>query len=184
MCTNGYGLPDLSGTPNSFPDGYLKCVTGYLNGYKPLQGGERVGLYLHEAQPSKDEPYIFTTTWKNELKEAVLMVGGPQYQCDNGSRGRRRDEKAHARIDQLAAQTLGVNEGAKSCWDGPMGYTRTGVRLAGPDPKNPDLFYNLGCNGIGILHSVYGASRVAGKIAGRKMADSVFDPRHQFEVSE
>lgn len=182
VCTNGYGVPDLSRTPNSFPDDYLKCVTGYMNGYDPPEKGEQVGLFFHELQPTEEEPYIFTTTWRKESEKEVLMIGGPQFACDDGPRGRKDDEKAHARIDQLAAEIFGIEAKAKVCWDGRMGYTRTGVRLAGPDPKNPDLFYNLGCNGIGILHSVYGASLIAGEIMGRKMADSLFDPRHQFSV--
>jgi glycine/D-amino acid oxidase-like deaminating enzyme len=180
FCTNGYALPDLSGTPNSFPDDYLMCVTGYLNGYEPLGTDERVGLFFHELQPSNDEPYVFSTTWHRNPEEAVLMVGGPQFSCSVGDRERRDDNKAHDRIDHLAAEIFGIKDRASSCWDGRMGYTRSGVRLAGQDPKNPNLFYNLGCNGIGILHSIYGARRVAMELSGRKVADSVFEPRNQF----
>jgi glycine/D-amino acid oxidase-like deaminating enzyme len=181
ICTNGYALPDLSGTPNSFPDDYLRCVTGYLNGYRPSQRGENVGLFFHEVQPSEDEPYVFSTTWGKDPEKEVLMIGGPQFACGEGVREGKDDEKAHARIDRLAADIFGIRTKAISCWDGRMGYTRSGVRLAGPDPKNPDLFYNLGCNGIGILHSVYGARRVADEILGKRTADSVFEPRHQFD---
>ncbi len=90
------------------------------------------------------------------------------------------DEKAHDRIDDLTAEIFGIEDKASSCWDGRMGYTRSGVRLAGRDPANPDLFYNLGCNGIGILHSIYGARRIAMELLGRRVADSVFEPRNQF----
>ncbi len=86
VCTNGYALPDLSGTPNSFPDDYLKCITGYMNGYEPPGDHENVGLFFHELQPSNDEPYIFSTTWRRSTEEAVLMVGGPQFRCS--ARGR------------------------------------------------------------------------------------------------
>jgi glycine/D-amino acid oxidase-like deaminating enzyme len=180
ICTNGYALPDLSGTPNSFPHDYLKCITGYLNGYEPPQEGEKVGLFFHERQPSDDEPYVFSTTWRRDPDRAILMVGGPQYECGAGDQERMNDEKAHARIDQLAAEIYGIRSKAISCWDGRMGYTRSGVRLAGPDPDNPNLFYNLGCNGIGILHSVFGARRIASQVFGRKVPDSVFEPRNQF----
>lgn len=181
ICTNGYRLPDLSDTSNSFPDDFLHCVTGYMNGYRPLQKGEKVGLFFHEVEPSADEPYIFSTTWGADHRDEILMVGGPQYTCDGGVRRASEDERAHSRIDHLASEIFGIKEKAVAYWDGPMGYTGSGVRLAGPDPKNPDLFYNLGCNGIGILHSVYGAHRIADLMAGKKAEDSVFDPIHQFD---
>lgn len=180
ICTNGYALPDLSGTPNSFPDDHLSCITGYLNGYEPPRDQESVGLFFHEMQPSSDEPYVFSTTWRRSPGESVLMVGGPQYRCSVGDQERRDDRRAHDRIDRLAAEIFGIKDKAGSCWDGRMGYTRSGVRLAGQDPENKNLFYNLGCNGIGILHSIYGARRVAMELLGRKVADSVFEPRNQF----
>jgi glycine/D-amino acid oxidase-like deaminating enzyme len=183
ICTNGFRLPDLSDVSNSFPDDFLSCVTGYMNGYKPPQKGEKVGVFFHEVQPSADEPYIFSTTWGTGPDE-ILMVGGPQFACNGGVRRISDDERAHARIDQIASLIFGVKEKAVAYWDGPMGYTSSGVRLAGPDPKNPNLFYNLGCNGIGILHSVYGAHRIANLMAGRRTEDSVFDPVHQFSASD
>jgi glycine/D-amino acid oxidase-like deaminating enzyme len=184
ICTNGYALPDLSHTRNSFPEGYLQCVTGYMNGYQPSLKGERVGLFFHQVQPSVDEPYVFSTTWGKGPEDITLMIGGPQFTCDGGERREIDDERAHARIDHLASEIFGISSKAKTCWDGQMGYTSSGVRLAGPDPQNPNLFYNLGCNGIGILHSIYGARRIAKIIAGEKPEDSVFDPIHQFDRKE
>jgi glycine/D-amino acid oxidase-like deaminating enzyme len=181
LCTNGYQLPDLNGTPNSLPYDYLKCVTGFMNGYRPPDNDERVGLFFNEVQPSVDEPYVFSTTWRQEPRKPLLMIGGPQYTCNDGELRESLDERAHARIDKLAAEIYGMKEKAIQYWDGRMGYTSSGVRLAGSDPRNPDLFYNLGCNGIGILHSVYGASRVVAEITERRMEGSVFEPRNQFK---
>ena len=50
-----------------------------------------------------------------------------------------------------------------------------GVRMVGPEPKNPVLLYNLGCNGIGILPSIYGASKIARHIKGENVEPSIFD---------
>jgi glycine/D-amino acid oxidase-like deaminating enzyme len=108
------------------------------------------------------------------------MVGGPQFSCSARGQERLDDEKAHERIDELTAEIFGIENKASSCWDGRMGYTRSGVRLAGRDPANPGLFYNLGCNGIGILHSIYSARRIVMELLGRRVADSVFEPRNQF----
>lgn len=36
-------------------------------------------------------------------------------------------------------------------WHGLMGYTHTGIRYIGQDPNTHHLWYNLGCNGVGIV---------------------------------
>ena len=61
-------------------------------------------------------------------------------------------------------------------WNGLMGYTTSGIRVIGPDPTNPSLIYNMGCNGIGILPSIYGGKRVAQAIKGETLPPSIFDP--------
>lgn len=60
-------------------------------------------------------------------------------------------------------------------WHGLMGYTKNGVRLIGTEPCNNRLYYNLGCNGIGILPSIYGASRVERLLNGEILSPSMFD---------
>lgn len=62
-------------------------------------------------------------------------------------------------------------------WHGLMGYTKTGLRIIGAEPCNPVLMYNLGCNGIGILPSIYGGKKIASMLAGKKQKPSVFDPK-------
>jgi len=57
-----------------------------------------------------------------------------------------------------------------------MGYTSDGIRLVGPDPGNPSLLYNLGCNGIGLLASLAGGWKVAQQMRGALFPPSMFDP--------
>ncbi len=57
-----------------------------------------------------------------------------------------------------------------------MGFTPNGIRLVGPEPLNPILYYNLGCNGVGLLPSIYGGLKIAQHISGQKVAASMFDP--------
>ena len=57
-----------------------------------------------------------------------------------------------------------------------MGYTSTGVRVVGQDPRLPSLYYNLGCNGIGILSAVAGSRRLAGMMTDEDLEPSMFDP--------
>lgn len=61
-------------------------------------------------------------------------------------------------------------------WHGLMGYTPNGMRRIGPEPCNPILLYNLGCNGVGILPSIYGGKKTAGFIKGQHFEPSVFHP--------
>jgi glycine/D-amino acid oxidase-like deaminating enzyme len=54
---------------------------------------------------------------------------------------------------------------------------RSGIRVIGPHPRHPGLLYNLGCNGVGFLPSIFGGHRVSQALAGEPLAPSIFDPR-------
>jgi hypothetical protein len=56
-----------------------------------------------------------------------------------------------------------------------MGYTKNGIRFIGPEPKNNVLLYNLGCNGVGILPSIYGGKKISRHLAGESVEKSIFD---------
>ena len=58
-----------------------------------------------------------------------------------------------------------------------MGYNDSGIRVIGPHPRHPRLFYNLGCNGVGFLPSIFGGHRLSQALAGEPLAPSIFDPR-------
>ena len=57
-----------------------------------------------------------------------------------------------------------------------MGYTHNGLRWVGEDPHHPHLWYNLGCNGIGILPAIAGAKRIARQMNGEDLGPALFDP--------
>jgi glycine/D-amino acid oxidase-like deaminating enzyme len=58
-----------------------------------------------------------------------------------------------------------------------MGYIDSGLRVVGAHPRHERLLYNLGCNGVGFLPSIYGGHRIARLLEGDDLAPSVFDPR-------
>lgn len=62
-------------------------------------------------------------------------------------------------------------------WHGLMGYNDSGIRVVGPHPHHSTLLYNLGCNGVGFLPSIFGAHRLSQLLAGREPPPSIFDPR-------
>ena len=61
-------------------------------------------------------------------------------------------------------------------WHGLMAYTDNKIRLIGFDAQNPALLYNLGCNGVGFLQSVYGGHRISRLLGGEQLPPSIFDP--------
>jgi glycine/D-amino acid oxidase-like deaminating enzyme len=60
-----------------------------------------------------------------------------------------------------------------------LGYTTSGIRLIGKEPNNPRLLYNVGCNGIGIMPSIYGAKRISQILNGIDLPVSIFDPKEK-----
>jgi glycine/D-amino acid oxidase-like deaminating enzyme len=81
------------------------------------------------------------------------------------------------RLERFMDETLISPPGVRDHrWQGLMGYTRTGVRSVGRDPLLPSLFYDLGCNGIGLLSAVAGAKRLANIMNGFDVEPSMFDP--------
>jgi glycine/D-amino acid oxidase-like deaminating enzyme len=58
-----------------------------------------------------------------------------------------------------------------------MGYNESGIRVIGAHPRHQRLLYNLGCNGVGFLHSLCGAERIARMLGGEQLEPSIFDPR-------
>jgi glycine/D-amino acid oxidase-like deaminating enzyme len=62
-------------------------------------------------------------------------------------------------------------------WHGLMGYNDGGIRVIGAHPRHPRLLYNLGCNGVGFLPSIYGGQRIAQLLADQRLPASIFDPR-------
>ncbi|NJS41144.1 hypothetical protein HC766_02035 [Candidatus Gracilibacteria bacterium] len=50
------------------------------------------------------------------------------------------------------------------------------IRIVGVEPRNKNLLYNLGCNGVGLLPSVFGGWKISQIIGGKKVEKDIFDP--------
>ncbi len=110
-------------------------------------------------------------------------MGGPDRPLGANERYRPEDipeaEEEYSKIEEFYRKTvIGVSADMRRdfSWHGLMGYTSSGVRVIGRDPNHSCLVYNMGCNGIGILPSIYGGKRVAQIINGETLAPSIFDP--------
>ena len=169
----------------------LNAIVGYMSGYLevPMKPPTAIS-YLYEnlsGDETSGDPYIYLTRRAyehNEGKHNLISIGGPEISLDD----RREYEKDHEypewakdELNKFVRSVYATKEEKDVdylfTWHGLMGYTSNKVRLVGPEPKNPVLLYNLGCNGVGILPSIFGGEKISKFVNGEEMPPSIFDPR-------
>lgn len=167
----------------------IEGTVGYMSGYLEPMDKQPVAIsYFDKGEEDashNDELYYYLTRRPYEQGEAsqnLISIGGPDVDMQD-SRAYRRDQdfpdSLIASIDAFVKKTYDPDPNRAIeyvfTWHGLMGYTTNWVRLVGKEPRNPVLLYNLGCNGVGILPSVYGGSRIAELVAGKELEPSIFD---------
>jgi glycine/D-amino acid oxidase-like deaminating enzyme len=186
LCTNGFEnfrIANLAGDDiNPRFHATVQGVIGYMAGYTEPRPAPATAISYVRDDRTTDAYHYLTRRPYGAGEASLLCIGGPErplpaaatYESDapfpaaieeelsQALRGVYRDLDPKARRDFL--------------WHGLMGYTPTGVRRIGYEPKNRVLLYNLGCNGVGILPSVYGGKRIAQLLSGMELPDSLFDP--------
>lgn len=195
LCTNGFEHLRLRDSKGDGLDRWfhrtVRGAVGYMAGYLEERNLPPAAVsFLSPSGSEKDalaaEPYMYVTRRPFEHapgKHANLVcIGGPEMVLDDTTQYRplhAYPEHATKTIQHFLSRTW-IRHGRKKSfdflWHGLMGYTPNGVRLAGRDPEYRHLFYNLGCNGVGILTSVMGSKRMAKLLAGEKLPPSLFDP--------
>ena len=191
LCTNGFedftiinqnGL-EVDGRFHASLQGRVAYMSGYL---EALTKPPTAISYFPDPGASKDENYFYLTRRPYEYEHRpghnLVLLGGPDELLPERGRYSHESEfpdKHMAVFDAFLRRTYELDPKQKIeylfTWHGLMGYTKNGVRMVGPEPQNPILLYNLGCNGVGILPSVMGGRVVARHVAGEKMAPSIFD---------
>ncbi|MES3005816.1 MAG: FAD-binding oxidoreductase [Patescibacteria group bacterium] len=201
LCTNGFEKFTIENNDDGEIDTEfhhnVQGAVGYMAAYlEPLNKAPTSLSYFdaelikggHAKDVYHEEPYIYLTrrpyeVEKNE-KHNLICVGGPEVLLEDTTRyepDSLSPEDAIRKIDKFLHQTY-MNTPHKEGeyrfqWHGLLCYTPTGIRLIGKEPRNHVLLYNLGCNGVGILPSVYGGRRISQIIAGEQLPPSIFDPR-------
>lgn len=192
LCTNGFENfrivsehgADIDTEFHENVRGYI----GYMAGYVDEANQSAYAVSYHENADYHDAYYYLTRRpYAYDGKQySLVCVGGPE-----------RVLPDQAEYDPLAGFPAALEEELdrelrrtyddlppaatrRFLWQGLMGYTRNGIRRIGFEPKNKALLYNLGCNGIGILPSVYGGKRIAELLAGIELPQSIFDPELGF----
>jgi glycine/D-amino acid oxidase-like deaminating enzyme len=177
LCTNGFtGFHIINETGLEINTKFHHLVhgtVGYMSGYIEKMNKTPIAIsYLTDPDPSTDDPYFYLTRrfyeYGGEKNVNLISIGGPEVKLDDLTRYSHEHEypdEIISSIDEFVRKVY-VPEPNKKIdyeftWHGLMGYTKNGIRLIGTEPKNPVLMYNLGCNGVGILPSVYGGKRIA-----------------------
>lgn len=197
LCTNGFEKitiinnhgKEIDTKFHALVHGYIGYMAGYLEELdKPPAAISYLPSHTNVTnKPYTADPYFYLTRRPYEVeknqKHNLVTVGGPEVSVED-TKDYNHDfvypEDVAQAIDIFIHRTYkhapvaDINYTFR--WHGLMGYTPNGIRLIGPEPRNPLLLYNLGCNGIGLLPSIYGGKRIAHIVAGEKVEPMIFDP--------
>jgi glycine/D-amino acid oxidase-like deaminating enzyme len=191
LCTNGFRdhvVENRVGEEIRAPLQHrVSGSVGYMAGMlDPAPHPPAAISYLASPRIGHGQPYFYLTRRPFDARgrpSTLTCIGGPDRRLDDPAdycADEAVPEEQLDRLDEFMRPILA--DGRKRplafdyTWHGLMAYTQSQVRLIGPEPKNPALLYNLGCNGVGILPSIYGGHRLARLVAGERLAPSLFDP--------
>ncbi len=191
LCTNGFEhIRILNETGLDIDAKYHHLISGkigYMSGYLEKLDKEPTAIsYFTDPSASPDNSYFYLTRRGYEYEKGIvhnlISVGGLDMPIEETAPYSFEDDfpdEMEEKIDQFVRRVYDVEPNKNIeylfTWHGLMGYTKNGVRLIGPEPKNPVLLYNLGCNGIGILPSLHGGRVIARHLAGETVAEAIFD---------
>ncbi|MGE5274508.1 MAG: NAD(P)/FAD-dependent oxidoreductase [Verrucomicrobiota bacterium] len=191
LCTNGFVdhvVVDDAGSPIRLAaDQRITGRVAYMSAFVEDTPRTPAAMsYIRNTTIGGDTPYVYVTrrTYDRTADTVTLTcMGGPEYPFDDGAY--QRDAPFPG--DLLQAMDEEVRPFAQPArppgrpydfhWHGLMGYNGSGLRVVGAHPGHPRLLYNLGCNGVGFLPSIYGGHRLAQLLAGRPLRHAGPIPR-------
>lgn len=175
LCTNGYKGFEIR-TQSGKIDRLHKALTpreGYMAGYHDTCT-PYAQAFFDDRGKYPDSPYFYIS----HIQEFTIL-GGPEFEQPNGIHTPQLiAERAHTSQEiykKFLKNTYDIQCPFSHFWYGIMGYTSNGVRWVGEEPALKHLWYNLGCNGIGITTSIGAAKRLVALMQGQKLPSSIFD---------
>lgn len=201
LCTNGFEKFKITNKAGADIDAkfhhMVKGDVGYMAAYLEELKHPPIALSYFDSSSAGAESsayervYFYLTRRPYEIEKDehhnLICVGGPEQRIDDFSKYVPDGEYMIEASDAIEGFLHKTHKGSpnepidfKFKWHGLMGYTPTGIRVVGEEPKNKVLMYNLGCNGVGILTSIYGGKRVSDILAKKKLPPSIFDPKLEY----
>lgn len=199
LCTNGFENISIVNTMGAELDKkfhhLVRGIVGYMAGYTEERNKPPTEIsYLPPRNKDSNDvftepPYFYLTRRpyddKGESGKNLVCIGGPEVLMDDTNNyhydhefPKEAKEEINAFLRTTYKHTRQDDTEYKFLWHGLMGFTPNGVRLIGPEPVNPILHYNLGCNGVGLMPSIYGGFKISQILSGVKLPKSIFDPRN------
>jgi hypothetical protein len=197
LCTNGFeGFDIINNFGEEVNTRFHNNINGrvnYMSAYLDNISEDPVAISYFSKDSLIDankgtitgEQYFYITRRphvKDGVEMGLISTGGPENILKVGeiyNRGDTCEEWAERDIDNFLKKNYQKHKGEKVvydfCWHGLLGYTNSGIRMIGAEPKNKNLIYNLGCNGVGIMPSIYGSKKVSQIINGEVLPKSIFD---------
>jgi len=182
LCTNAYKDFTIFDTRTEQPVTKLHEALisreGYLAAFPSPNSEPSVVVFRNEDIGYPDAPYWYLSTapLATGAQEYVSCLGGPEYTFTSLEPSDSYATTSLELMGQFCEKNFHRSIAFSHFWHGTMGYTQTGLRWVGEDPDHSHLWYNLGCNGIGILPAIAGAKRIAKQMSGDVLEPSLYDP--------
>ncbi len=174
FCTNGYGLPlliDINYTQIQLsPITWMMAWYCLENAKLPLTIS-----YVDESATSLADSYYYQSVRMHTntafQEHSLVAVWGPNSICTTS----QEEEWYIQSLSGYITKYYEKKVDPMYVRNGTMWYTETWMRKIWSDPKNPTLRYNIWCNGVGILWSIYGARKNVQQMSGKHFEPTVFD---------
>jgi glycine/D-amino acid oxidase-like deaminating enzyme len=193
LCTNGFeNLTILNESGLDIDTRFhhdIKGTVGYMSGYLEDMNKPPIAIsYFTNPDAASEDPYFYFTRRQYEYGDAgatknLISIGGPEVSLDDKqsySHNLLYPDSAQESIDTFIKSVYELDPNKKIdyqfTWHWLMGKTPNLIRRVGFEPKHNVLMYNLGCNGIGILPSVFGGRRITDLLNGATDS-TIFDPQ-------
>lgn len=190
LCTNGYvdhHVQDRSGAPIRLAaDQRVTGRVAYMAAFVDTPRPPAAMSYIRNATIGGDTAYVYVTRRTYDRADdtvTLTCMGGPEYPFQEDAYDPNTPfpgallSVMDQQVRPFAQPTRPPGLAYDFQWHGLMGYNDSGIRVVGTHPRHPRLLYNLACNGVGFLPSIYGGQRVARLLAGEHLPPSIFDPR-------
>lgn len=188
LCTNGFenftinnqAGEDIDPSFHHTVQGRIGYMAGYID--EANQKAAAISYYSREHEPYH---YLTRRPYIHDADNCSLVcIGGPERRFpdratyDPSTPFPADIEEELENAMRSTYRDLPPSAERVFLWQGLMGYTPNMLRRIGYEPRNKVLLYNLGCNGVGILPSVYGGKRISQLLAGMHLPPSIFDPEN------